>query len=222
MHFTLLVNIEGRTVIEGKFSTLLWQSLLIGDVGCLACRITNPIKISYAQWKCAGISLQAKDTWDREAEAPKALFHLQIPSGLCSECSVFPPKPKVIQMLSFHDCGHTGKQEKNKEERCMFFFIISKIDDDFSNIGYDSATRVFACLIHMSNCSNCTCSLGNFVCKCWVGHITRHSVCSVIWFSTRGKFVNKLDVQLDAHFTCWGSDPTLRSWAGPGTMQNAI
>lgn len=134
----------------------------------------------------------------------------------------FLPKPKVIQMLSFHDCGHTGKQEKNKEERCMFFFIISKIDDDFSNIGYNSATRVFACLIHMSNCSNCTCSLGNFVCKCWVGHITRHSVCSVIWFSTRGKFVNKLDVQLDAHFTCWGSDPTLRSWAGPGTMQNAI
>lgn len=55
-------------------------------------------------------------------------------------------KPKVIQMLSFHDCGYTGKQEKNKEKRCMFFFVISKIDDDFSKIDYDSPTQILGYL----------------------------------------------------------------------------
>lgn len=83
----------------------------------------------------------------REAEAPKAWFHLHIPDGLCPELAVFPPQAKGLTMLSFHDCGHTGKQEKNKEKRWMCFFTISKTGYAISSdIGYDSPTQVLGYL----------------------------------------------------------------------------
>lgn len=124
--------------MEGKLPTFF--TAVPADGGYLVSRIINPIKTRYAQWECTGISLQAKDTWDKEAEAPKAWFHLQIPGGLRPELVVFPPQAKGLPMLSFHELWSHWK-------RWMCFFIISKIGYAISSdIGYDSLTQMLGYL----------------------------------------------------------------------------
>lgn len=112
----LYLGIQKEGLIEGKLFTFLWQFMLMEA----AHRISNSIKTRYAQWECAGISLWARDTWDREAEAPKASFHLQIPRGLHPELVVFPSPAKGLTMLSFHERGHTRKGGR-------YFSIVSEI-----------------------------------------------------------------------------------------------
>lgn len=71
--------------------------------------MNNPIKTRYALLRACWHFIMSKRHLGQEAEAPKVSFHLQIPYGLCPELVVFPPQAKGLTMLSFHECGHTGK-----------------------------------------------------------------------------------------------------------------